>query len=267
MNLQVLVASMNQDKLKLLNKMNIQSDTIIINQCDENDYSELKFRGNNIKFYSFAERGVGLSRNNAFMRATSEICLLADEDVTYIEGYKDIVLGAFKDNPQADMIVFNVPSLNPKRQSHEIKKASKVSWYNCLKYGAVRIAVRTERVRSKNIFFSLLFGGGAKYSSGEDSLFIYDCIRKGLRVYTNPQTIGYVSQETSSWFQGYTDKYFYDKGAFFSAMSANWAWVLGLQFALRHQEMYTGERTLIDVIKLINRGAKDFRRRGLNINC
>ena len=33
-------------------------------------------------------------------------------------------------------------------------------------------AVRRERLQAANITFSLLFGGGAKYSNGEDSLFL-----------------------------------------------------------------------------------------------
>ena len=33
------------------------------------------------------ERGIGLSRNTALMRATADIILFADEDVTYKDGY------------------------------------------------------------------------------------------------------------------------------------------------------------------------------------
>lgn len=91
-----------------------------------------------------------------------------------------------------------------------------------MKYGAVRIAVRTQKLRQANIYYSLLFGGGAMYSSGEDSLFIAECIRKGLRVYTNPTLIGHVSQEKSTWFKGYTNKYFIDKGVLFASLSKRW---------------------------------------------
>ena len=37
-----------------------------------------------------------------------------------------------------------------------------------------------------HITFSLLFGGGAKYSNGEDSLFLKDCLKYGLVVYAVP---------------------------------------------------------------------------------
>ena len=176
MNVQVLVSAMHQTDHSLLEKMNIQTDAIIINQCDKNEFEEFRYKGNLIRFLSFAERGVGLSRNNALMRATGDICLIADQDVTYVENYEEIIVKSFLETSKADIIIFNVPSKNPKRSSYMIPKKSRVGWINCLRYGvSFRIAARPEKLSEKNIFFSLLFGGGAKYSSGEDSLFIADC--------------------------------------------------------------------------------------------
>ena len=40
---------------------------------------------------SFTERGVGLSRNNALMRASADICLFADDDIIYENNYKEIL--------------------------------------------------------------------------------------------------------------------------------------------------------------------------------
>ncbi|WP_379970601.1 glycosyltransferase family A protein [Ectobacillus sp. sgz5001026] len=256
MNLQVLVSTMHQKDHNLLGKMNIQSDAIIVNQCDKNEFEEFKFKGCNIKFLSFAERGVGLSRNSALMRSTADICLFADDDVRYEEGYKEIILQAFIDNPKADIILFNVPSTNPERPLFLISDHSRVRWYDCLRYGAVRIAVRTERLKQANVFFSLLFGGGAKYSSGEDSIFIAECIRKGLKLYTSPQIIGYVDQMDSTWFKGYTDKYFIDKGVFFSCLSKKWAYLLCIQDAVRHSKMYKKDKTIIEACRLMFKGIR-----------
>ena len=122
MNLQVLVATMHQNDNSLLEKMNIRSDAIVANQCDRNEVKEFDYNGNMIKYLSFSERGVGLNRNNALMRATAEICLFGDDDVRYVDNYKDIIIEAFQKNPKADMIVFNVTSTNTKRRGYEIKK-------------------------------------------------------------------------------------------------------------------------------------------------
>lgn len=259
MDLQVLVSTMKQNDHSLLEKMNIQSDALIINQCDTNKYEEFLFRGHKIRFLSFAERGVGLSRNNALMRATSDICLLADDDVRYIDRYYEIILDAFKKNKGADVIVFNVPSTNNKREEYIIPKERRVRFYNCLRYGTFRIAVRKESIYKANIYFSLLYGGGAKYGSGEDSLFIMDCIKKGLKVYACPEKIGHVTHEESTWFQGYTDKFFLDKGALFFSLSKRWAILLCFQFSVRHRKMFQSSKTLGEGLKLMLKGIKAMR--------
>lgn len=241
MNLQVLVSAMNQTDHSILEKMNIQSDAIIINQCDKNHIEEFIYNDCKIKFLSFAERGVGLSRNNALMRATADICLFADEDVTYVDSYKEIVLQAFTENPSADIIIFNVLSTNSERPSFVITNNERVKWHNYLKYGTVRIAIRTERLKKSNVYFSLLFGAGAKYGSGEDSLFLTDCMKKRLKIYTNHEVIGSVKQEGSTWFKGYTEKYFMDKGILFYCISYNWSKLLCLQYVWRHAKEFKEE--------------------------
>lgn len=260
MNLQVLVSTMHQKNHDLLKIMNLQSDAIIVNQCDKNEFEEFEYQGHAIKFLSFNERGVGLSRNNALMRAKADICIFADGDVTYVDNYKNIITQAFKDNPKADIIVFNVPSLNLERPSPLINRKKRVRIFNCLKYGAVTMAVKIEKIHKSNIYFSLLFGGGAKYGSGEDSLFIIECLRKKLKVYADPAIIGYVSQEDSSWFNGYTDKFFMDKGAIFASISQRCAWLLCLQFVLRHRDMFKNDKTVINALKLLIEGVRGFQK-------
>lgn len=254
MDIQVLVSTMHQNDFTILDTMNIQSNAIIINQCEKNEIIKFKRDQNEILFMSFAERGIGLSRNTALMRATAEICVFADDDVRYVKGYKNIILEAFKKNPNADMILFNLPSTNPNRPTHIIKHSHNVKIYNCLRYGAVNIAVRTEKIKQANIYYSLQFGGGAKYSSGEDSLFIYQCIKNGLKVCAEPVTIGYVKQEESTWFNGYNEKYFIDKGVFFASLSKTWSRLLCLQLLIRHSEMWRERFKFSEVYSLMKQG-------------
>lgn len=256
-NLQVLVAAMHQTDHSLLEKMNIQSDAIIVNQCDRYEFEDFDYNGHRINFISFAERGVGLSRNNALMRVSAEICLFADEDVTYVENYKEIVLNSFLEIPDADVIIFNVLSNNQKRPSHVILKRHRVRWFNCLKYGTVRVAARTDKLKMANIYFSLLFGGGAKYSGGEDSLFILECIRKGLKIYADPNIIGHVSQEESSWFEGYTNKFFFDRGVLYAFLSKRWAYLLCMQFVVRHSKLFNQDKSVLEACKLMFSGVKE----------
>ena len=49
MKLQILVSSLNQEVKSLAEKMNLQADTILINQCNENRYEEWTQDGHQIR--------------------------------------------------------------------------------------------------------------------------------------------------------------------------------------------------------------------------
>lgn len=211
---EVLVACMNQTDDRLYEEMHLQTSAILANQGDGFSYTErIASKGNSIKLISTNERGVGRNRNKALMYATGEYLLFADQDMIYEQDYEKMVLDAFKKQPDADMIAFNLRYRNrftPGRAPG--KRFKRIYWWNAMRYGAARIAIRRRAIEKSCLSFSVLYGGGAEFSSGEDSLFIREALRKGLRLYYSPQIIAEVKQEESSWFRGYTDKYFTDKG-------------------------------------------------------
>ena len=215
MNVEVLAAAMFKD-ISLYDTMNLQTDAVIINQCDTDEVSEDVIRGHKCRFLSYSERGVGNSRNRALDAASGDILLFADEDVRYADGYADTVIGAFSKNPDADAFIFNIDVEGGVRREVQISSCGKMTFREALSFGAVRLAVRRDKIG--DIKFSLLFGGGARYGSGEDTLFIQELFRRGLSVYKSTAVIANVRQDTSSWFDGYTDKYFFDKGALYGAL-------------------------------------------------
>lgn len=218
MTYQLLVATMNQTNHSLCARMNLHSDAIIINQCDRLGAEEWAHDSFTVRMLSFDERGVGLSRNSALMRADADIVEFADDDMVFTDTYRYDVLREFERHPEADAILFSVESLNPERPLRRIPRFERVSRWKALKYGCARLAVRREKLIYNNLSFSLLFGGGATYGSGEDSLFLQDCFRAGLKIYRSPVKVADVRQDSSSWFAGYTDRYFFDKGALFAAL-------------------------------------------------
>lgn len=226
MKLQVLVSTMHQTDHSLLEKMNIQSDAIVINQCDRDCIERFTFRGHDVLWMSMNERGVGLSRNNALMRASGDILLFADDDVVYTDGYVEKIVKNFENHPKADLIVFNLKSQNPDRPEAIVENEYKLHWYNSLKFGAFRIAIRKDAIRKANVFYSLLFGGGAQYQSGEDNLFIIQCLKKGIKGLASDVIIGTVQQEESTWFKGFDEKYFFDKGVLMKQCFGPWAKIL-----------------------------------------
>lgn len=238
MRAEVLVSTMHQKDLSIVDKMNIKGDAIIINQCDHNGYIESNKDNRLIRMYSFNERGVGLSRNSALMRSNADICIMADDDMVYVDNYEEIIINEFKDNPKADMIIFNVTIIDEHGKRDRVKKNGRVRFFNGMKYGTVSLAFRRNKILGSNIFFTQLFGGGAKFGAGEDSIFIWECLNKNIRTYSNTSKIANVYNYESTWFRGYNEKYFFDKGALFAAMSKNFGHLLVIQFALRRYSMY-----------------------------
>ncbi len=59
MQVEVLASVMNEDAEALCKRMNLSTDAVVINQCGEDGEQELSYNGHRIRFYSYAERGVG----------------------------------------------------------------------------------------------------------------------------------------------------------------------------------------------------------------
>lgn len=256
MSLQVLVATMNQNDDSLIERMNLQSDAIIINQADHHDYRKINRNGHTIHFYSFEERGVGLSRNNALMRAEADYALLADDDMVYRDGYPQLVKNAFGKHPEADLIIFNLEEEIPTR--YIIQKAFRVSKRNYMRFGAARIALRPESIHKKGISFHLMFGGGTPFSNGEDTIFLRDCLEKGLHIVAVPVTLAKLTEEReSTWFQGYDEKYYRDRGALFKVLSPLLYPLLIFQFAIRKYKPNIGMPNRNKQIRFMLDGAKE----------
>lgn len=234
MTLQTLVACVKQNMDTKAEEMNLDSDAIIINQCDEADFKEYMYKGYRILCYSYEERGVGRSRNRALERATADIVLFSDEDIRYVDGYARTIIDEFEKHPSADMLLFNIDVIEERRTYH-IEKEHRVTWKNCGRYPTYSFAVRRNKLHAAGIRFNLNYGGGAKYGCGEDSLFIMDCVKNGFKIYAVPITIGREEYRPSTWFNGYNEKYFYDKGALYKPLYGILAGPLAIRYLLVHK--------------------------------
>ena len=222
MGVQVLVATMNQNDHSLIKKMNIKSDAIVGNQADFNLVERFKYKDNDITYLNFDEKGVGLNRNNSLMRATGDFCLFADDDMIYVDDYVTIVENAFKKIPNADVIVFNLVEQNPRR--YIINKKIKVNYFNYLRYGTARVAIKLKSIRENGIYFNQCFGGGTEHCHGEDNLFLTDCLKKRLKIYAVPEFIATLTEEReSTWENVDIEKYLRDNVSILSRTTFRYA--------------------------------------------
>ena len=78
-----------------------------------------------------------------------------------------------------------------------------------------------------------------------------------MKVYSIKTVIADVYNYDSSWFEGYTEKYFFDKGALFKALEPNLYPLLNLQFAIRKRKKFGSNKSIIEILKIMNKGSKD----------
>lgn len=214
--LQVLCATVGQTDFSLAEAMNLQTDAVIANQNGQTRTEERSIDGRRLRMVSTSTRGTGINRSLALLHAWGDLCLLADDDVRYLDGYEAAIVNAFARYPDADVLLFNLYG----DEGFVIPRAIRVRWYNFMRYPAYRIAFRRRPVLARGIRFHPLFGGSALYQAGEDTLFLRDCLQKGLRVYALPAYIAELKHERpSTWFTGYNEKFLYDRGALCAALS------------------------------------------------
>lgn len=213
MRIEVLISAMHQTNFDLIEKINIHSDALIINQCDRYNFSEKKMGQNIIRMISNTNRGLSRSRNEALLNATGDICILCDDDVRYKDNYVQIIKDAFNELADADIIIFdtiryNYSGTKKRKALNKIRRAPRNKYY-----GSVRMAFKLKSFYKNNIWFNVNFGAGSIFSAGEESLMLKEARKKGLKIYEYPAIIATVDHSDSSWFTGYNEKFFYDIGA------------------------------------------------------
>lgn len=257
MRLQVLVSTMDQENHSLINKMNIQSDAIFINQCNEEDVENINLNEFQIKWINSKTRGLSISRNMAIENASSDICILADDDLEYVYNYKDIILRAFELNPDSDIIAFQVEGIESDFKNYH-NKARKVNYLTSMKISSVEIAFRLEKINNLHIKFNELFGAGSEYYMGEENIFLVECLKNGLKINYLPIKIADLHIGESSWFKGYNEEFFIGKGACYSAMSRFFSFPLLFQFAVRKHKLYGDKMSRFQAVKFMLKGRKEF---------
>lgn len=251
-----MVSAVNEEISTLAARMRLESDAIIINQTDHFGYEEYIHNGRRIQCYELNEKGVGLSRNNALLRAEGDIVLFSDEDIVYDRGYEKRILDAFAAHPEADFLLFNM-RVGASRATYHTETFHRVHIWNAGRYPTYSFAVRRGKLHAANITFSLLFGGGARYSNGEDSLFLKDCLQYGFRVYAVPVELGSERERQSTWFHGYTDRFFVDRGVLYHFLYGRLAYLMSVRFLAAHGKEMCAEIPRKNALALMKKGIRE----------
>lgn len=259
MKLEVLLSAMYLESYKYIDTLNIKTDCIVINQCNNNKVDEIEDENRHVKYISTDERGLSKSRNMAIRNSKADICILCDNDVEYVENYDEIITNKFKEYPQFDLIVFHIKKNRPGSKPY-FASVKKMGYFSSLKVFSPEIAFRRKSLKNKNIEFKEMFGAGAKYSMGEENIFLYECLKKGLKILYVPEKIANLREEKSTWFKGYNEKFFIDRGAIFYEMSNIFSVILIIQFAVRKRKLYSRSFSMKEAITYMLKGRQQYKK-------
>ena len=263
--LQILISAVNKDPEELIGNMNLDCDAVIVNQLigdyRDSDVADKKrdyiqeFKDHEARIIHRIEKGVGLSRNTALENADHELIQFGDDDIVYDDGYAQKVIAEFDAHPEADILLFNVKAQEG-RETYWNTDYARVNWRNYGRYPAYAICARRQKLVDSGVKYSLLFGGGAPYMNGEDSLFLHDCLKAGLAIYRTPVAIGKERKGESTWFKGYTDKFFFDRGVLYHFLYGRMATVLGFRFLFKNRNEMCRELGFMHCYKKLCSGVR-----------
>ncbi|WP_290651185.1 glycosyltransferase family A protein [Lachnoanaerobaculum sp.] len=256
---QLLVSTMKRKDISWFDKLNSSSDAIIINQCGRKGKTKITHGPNNILWIDSDDIGLSKSRNMALDNATGEYLIIADDDLEYIDGYEKIIVESFEKNPNMDIIVFQVEGIEQVFKNYS-KKGKKISFLGSLHVSSVEIVMRKNSIKKANIRFAEEFGSGAKYRMGEENIFLFDCLKSGLKIYYEPKVIAKLHLNESTWFSGYNKKYFLDRGAVSRKLYGD---IIGLfmilAFSVKNYKKYRNDMSVLNGLKYMIFGYREFK--------
>lgn len=253
----VLISCMHQDK-KIIERSNIQSNVVVVNQCDKNSIEEFDFTNKDgktchAKFICSTERGLSRSRNMAIRNCDSDICVISDDDEYFSDGYEKDILEAYSHIGDAGILTFAFHRID--KPAYFSDKQTRMRLKEIMKTASIQITFKREIIDKHSIYFDEKMGSGTGNGGGEENKFLLDYYKKNVKMYYVPKYITTLDNNASLWRNGFTEEYF-----------RNWGWsarrILGaclgavyiLYISVHHHPAYSKETTFLSAIRNLFKG-------------
>lgn len=196
------------DSEEIIKRSHITSDTVIINQCDEENYKEENICNALMRTFSVTDRGLTKSRNLAISKSQADICIICDDDEIFNEGYEKAVSSAYDALPDADIIIFDMVD-RPLKWGNSIKR---LGYIDLMSVSSWQITFRREKLLASGVLFDENMGAGSGNGAEEEFRFLTQCRKAKLRIYHYPFRLASVAQTQSTWFKGFDEEFFVNRG-------------------------------------------------------
>ncbi len=262
------------DPLLYLDKLNIRSDALIVNQCGREGRHDVRLSSGmvivdgkpsggtdmgrheqNVTILERAETGLSRSRNLALSEASDDICIFCDNDVRYNDDAMEVIEDAFRRYPDAGIICFFIE--RPERQEPFRSSEGIMSKTDMMRIFSPEMAVR--RSRLGDLRFDEDFGAGARYKMGEENIFLFEAARRGIERIYIPVKIAETLPNESSWFTAFDRDFYIARGAGYEAMDGKIWHLLTWQNLIRKRNEYKATISTLDAYRAMKEGRSEYR--------
>lgn len=248
------MSCMHQSDAALVHQSNITGNCVVINQCDRDDYAETSAENGLVRMFSCRQRGLTRSRNLAISKAQADVCLICDDDERFVPNYERIILDAYRQLPHADVIIFKMAN----RQPSFPDQIMQLRFPQTMKVSSWQISFRRENLLKADVRFDELLGAGTGNGAEEELKFLLDCQRAGLQIWYVPEVIASVAQEASTWFGGFNETFFENRGATTRyILGAGLASLYAVYYIVRKKNLYCETISPRQALKATFRGIRE----------
>ncbi len=146
-----------------------------------------ELKRDDFRIISSDTKGLSVNRNSALYHATAPLLLISDDDTDYTEEGLTAVIKGFDAHHEADILAFKFESQSTHKNYPDFVfplSSPPKGYYT----SSIEIAFRKNPIKGK-IWFNENFGVGAKFPSGEEEIFLKECLDAGLKGLFLPETI------------------------------------------------------------------------------
>lgn len=176
--------------------------------------------------------GLSKSRNFALSVATGEYCLVADDDVTFIDNVEQYIIDAFE-KTGADILTFQIKTPGGNYFKNYSSKPFKHTKMSLMRVSSIEIVFNRDSISRSGLLFDERFGLGALFPTGEETIFLCDALDKGMSICYIPMPIVIHPAESSGGNFHQNTRLIESKGAMFYRIYGAYAYIIAILFSLK----------------------------------
>lgn len=203
-----------------------------------------------IRLMKLTSLGLSHSRNELIQASRGDILLFSDDDVSFVPGFRETIVRRHRQFPKAAVICFRFRGGGREKRlrsvtfRHNLLSAAKVS--------SIEISAKRSLLLESGCRFDPMFGLGSNSPSGEEYIFLTDCIKRRMMVIGVPDLIAEHLHESSGVAFYRTDTGIKAKGRMFRRVFGRALGVFfSIAFSLRKRNEYKHHISTYRVIRLM----------------